>query len=740
MARTYQKQVCNSDNWDYIRDDDRVICWYEETEIIDWDLSPTSIDIQWQVGTPIPQAQNISVVFPELLLLEKYKEYTYKKVEYECSIDFKENEFIELVAPGKRLDQIIFDNEEKRNFNFQIRFKDFKNIPDEGVKTHITLKVDIKNVYPQYGEVGAKIATLETREIPISITKIKNNAPKSTPKVESVLNITLNNSTGELIGDTEISFFNHNDYVVFSHLFDASKGKEVLTDPNETYQMGMFSISFYEKVNKIFIRFALSHNYKEEAKKLGIDLTKNQTIIKEKNECLIQRESQYFTIKLNVINDNTRFSIDKKEFNFEVFREKKETKNASFIIHNPNRLEFTITHSDFLEITEKNEENRSKINIGFRTKNSEKFRIGLHKGFIKITSSAGTSQIISVELNVLQDVNLEIKDIYFCLDKDIISLRKKHNGSEFVQAKITMYFEGYGRKYQNTQVYDYVFFKDEVHLDIGAEVQDFFQNIPSLEVLNVSEQKLLQPKEIFKATRVALTLEEKNFKGEVLATHSFSDLFFLAGKKPKAFPFLTNATLRSTYTDAFISVSALTKDVKSKHLGQIASNLTDLSNIKDPLGVANFYFKRAVANQTYGATNIISKENLHLEPKPEPNQPPITAIFQNQNFCPDWFAFSGEYEQSINFEHQLSENVFKGEEFKAFVKEKRIYKLNTGWIFPNEVELLWELIKSPLCFLKIQGKWEKVIPITQKPLSFDNTKNLFSFVVEFQRIASNNDY
>ena len=71
MARTYQKQVCNSDNWDYIRDDDRIICWEEETEIIDWDLSPTSIDIQWQVETPIPQAQNISVVFPELLLLEK---------------------------------------------------------------------------------------------------------------------------------------------------------------------------------------------------------------------------------------------------------------------------------------------------------------------------------------------------------------------------------------------------------------------------------------------------------------------------------------------------------------------------------------------------------------------------------------------------------------------------------------------------------------------------------------------
>ena len=194
--------------------------------------------------------------------------------------------------------------------------------------------------------------------------------------------------------------------------------------------------------------------------------------------------------------------------------------------------------------------------------------------------------------------------------------------------------------------------------------------------------------------------------------------------------------MRSTYKQSLISVSALTQEVRTRSLGQIGSNLIDLSAIQDPLGVANFSFLRTTADETYGATTIIRKETLSLEPKPEPNGTPISALFQNQNFCPDWFSFAGEYEALVSYEHTLADNVLLSADYKAQVKTKRTYKLNTGWLFPEEIEVLWELIKSPVCFLRIAGEWLKVIPITQKPLSFDSTRNLHSFVVEFQ-LSSN---
>ena len=343
--------------------------------------------------------------------------------------------------------------------------------------------------------------------------------------------------------------------------------------------------------------------------------------------------------------------------------------------------------------------------------------------------------MVNVEISVQTDIAFVTKNVYFCLDKELTRVRQTAAESEFITVALTMEFNGYGRNFTTTQSYDYVFFEGVATMDIGQEVQDFFRDItPSLEV---NTKKLLSPKEIFKATKVSAVIKETNFKGAVFKTHTLTDLHYLPGKKPKAYPYLTQSRLRSTYKQSLISVSALTQEVRARSLGQIGSNLIDLSAIKDPLAVANFSFLRATANETYGATAIISKETLSLEPKPEPNGTPISALFQNQNFCPDWFSFAGEYEALVSYEHTLADNVLLSEDYKAQVKTKRTYKLNTGWLFPEEIEVLWELIKSPVCFLRIAGEWLKVIPITQKPLSFDSTRNLHSFVVEFQ--LSSND-
>ena len=755
--RTYIEKICRSSQagkptsqggYEWIE-----VCYEVEKPIPDWNISSATILKEWHSSQPIPSTENLTVHYPELVLLTLYKKY--KGFRFYARI--AANEYVELIAPtGEDLENLI-----GLQHNLQLRYNNFSKLPEKGdVKIKVTLGViatEEKN-----GKVNEIDLPTERKEVVITLRRTDKATPKPKPNERPVLNMVLNTATKELTGDTSFTFatepldyyhgiklhhdFWHNkglgDYINFDTRTEWYKDHSINTPFTikgvEWNSIGhsLFDINLTGTKNNATAVFSLSQFYKENPtiKTFAFDLSKNQTLTFE-NHFNIDGRHIGFTINLTVINDTTAFHIDKKEFKYLLKTDKKERAEGVFTIKNPNRLTFTINNSDFLEITELKGNGKEEVVVKFRSQSSELMTVGEHKGWLKVTSSAGSEQIVQVLITVQTDITFTTKKVYFCLDKELTHIRQTDPQSEFISVALTMEFNGYGRSFTSTQSYDYVFFEGVATVDIGQEVQDFFRDItPSLEV---NTKKLLSPKEIFKATKVSAEIKETNFKGVIFKTHTLTDLHYLPGKKPKAYPYLTQSRLRSTYRQSLISVSALTQEVRARSLGQIGSNLIDLSAIKDPIGVANFSFLRSTADATYGATAIISKETFSLEPKPEPNSTPISALFQNQNYCPDWFSFAGEYEALINYEHTLADNVLKSEDYKAQVKTKRTYKLNTGWLFPEEIEVLWELIKSPVCFLRIAGEWLKVIPITQKPLSFDSTRNLHSFVVEFQ--LSSND-
>lgn len=755
--RTYIEKICRSSQagkptsqggYEWIE-----VCYEVEKPIPDWNISPATILKEWHPSQPIPSTENLTVHYPELGLLTVYKKY--KGFRYYARI--AANEYVELIAPtGEDLENLI-----GLQHNLQLRYNNFSKLPEkDDVKVKVTLGVIATE--EKSGKVNEIDLPTERKEVVITLHRTDKATPKPNPNDKPVLNMVLNTATKELTGDTSFTFatepldyyhgiklhhdFWHNkglgDYINFDTRTEWYKDHSINTPFTikgvEWNSIGrsLFDIHLTGTKNNATAVFSLSQFYKENPtiKTFAFDLSKNQTLTFE-NHFNIDGRYIGFTINLTVINDTTAFHIEKKEFKYLLKTDKKERAEGVFTIKNPNRLTFTINNADFLEVTEVKGNGEEEVVVKFRSQSSELMTVGEHKGWLKVTSSAGSEQIVQVLITVQTDITFTTKKVYFCLDKELTHIRQTDPQSEFVSVALTMEFNGYGRSFTTTQSYDYVFFEGEATVDIGQEVQDFFRDItPSLEV---NTKKLLSPKEIFKATKVSAVIKETNFKGVVFKTHTLTDLHYLPGKKPKAYPYLTQSRLRSTYKQSLISVSALTQEVRARSLGQIGSNLIDLSAIKDPLAVANFSFLRATADVTYGATAIIRKETLSLEPKPEPNGTPISALFQNQNFCPDWFSFAGEYEALVSYEHTLADNVLLSEDYKAQVKTKRTYKLNTGWLFPEEIEVLWELIKSPVCFLRIADEWLKVIPITQKPLSFDSTRNLHSFVVEFQ--LSSND-
>ena len=705
--------------------------------------------------------KNVPVYEPlsEDEIYQEWKRYAeeWEKDKYIFSISITPNEFVEIYAGNQDLrnikpsyfDRILYAGARRirgRGLEYLLRYKNFSQLPQGETKLTLT--------FTAYAVNNGNNIELEKREVPITLKREgigggsgsgSGGGSKDT-YTPPVVNMTLNNATRELFVEPmaetgelfQVAHFirNINSFLVLHQKFGgvahdsegAAHWQRLYTFEND----GLFKVEVDNDDLWAWAKFSLSENYKRTGVVEGFDFSHDQVIVKEDN-WLFQR---VFSIRLNVINDLTSFSFDKKHYEATLYREKRERYEGSFRINNANRLTYTITPSAGLEIVEVKHNGEPFVLVKFRSKSAETFPLGLQEEYITVKSNRDSTQIVTVNLTIKTNLDFEQKDIYFCLDKDILTIAQTNEQSEFARAKVVMNFSGYGRWVTTSQEYEYVFFNNMAKIDLGEEIQDFFENLPDLKRLYINNENTALPVEVMKATEVNVTIVETNFKGEEFKTHKLSSLRYLPGRTPLSYPYLTNVGLRSTYTDSLISVSALTKAFKRNDLGKIASNSVDSSGLVDDYGVANLCFYRKNANRFFGKNTIIKKSTLSLEPKPEPNGEPITVLFQNQNFCPDWFSFSGELEHLINYENTLSQHAEKDEEFKALVKEKRTFKLNTGWIFPEEVELLWELIKSPQCFIKANDTdWVKVIPISQKPLSYDNTRNLHSYVVEFQRAS-----
>lgn len=492
---------------------------------------------------------------------------------------------------------------------------------------------------------------------------------------------------------------------------------------------GLFHLKIREEVD-----FSLSDTYKRTGVIAGVPLVIG-TRIEREGGFFINDKYYPFKIAVTVVGNPKAFTMVPTSYSFSLVKEKRERGEGIIEIRNPNRLQFEVSaSSDKIIVGAIENQGGEVVKIPIRTKSSEELAVGRYQEQIVVKSSQGSERVIPVYLSVKKELELVERDIYFCKDRDLLEVYAKGNG-DYMTMELNIRFSGYGQRKEVVQRYEYAFFHQRVKIDIGEEVQDFFEGIPNLHLLNLNETRDITVHPLYKAAVVDVYLEERTLIGELKARYELKGLRYLPGKKPKCYPYLTQATLRSTYPESMVSLSALVKDIRSQQLVKIVSDRVRLTEVREDYEVGNFSFLRSVADIRYSPMSIITYKGLSLEPKPGSNDRPILGIFENQNQCPDWFSFAGEWEGLVEYQHQIGEHLLSRERYKARVEEKRTFKLNTGWIFAEEIAVLWELVRSEQCFLKIQGEWVKVIPISQKPLSYDSTRNLHSYVVEFQEAA-----
>lgn len=324
----------------------------------------------------------------------------------------------------------------------------------------------------------------------------------------------------------------------------------------------------------------------------------------------------------------------------------------------------------------------------------------------------------------------------FCLDDKFVKITRSNPAVDRLRMILTLKFQLAGQAAETVyQSYEDVFLNNEISWYPGEEINDFFHPLLDLFAGITSEsstegyEPLPKPKPLFAMCEARIQFQEYDSVWNEYLLYDLGISYWIPGKRPVSFPWLTSTGLRRSYFDSLISVCATRDDFLNGNLHQIAGDLVDLTEMP-PVGWL-VYFQFSRDKVSFGPLDILKKSGLAIEPGIDP-QRTISVMFENQNLVPDWFTFSHEHKKQPEFEFTMTEDLSANRKFKANVNREDTLTLNTGWFWESELELLTELCESNIAFIRINNKWIKAIPMTSKPLAYDSERSMHQQLVEFQ--------
>lgn len=434
-------------------------------------------------------------------------------------------------------------------------------------------------------------------------------------------------------------------------------------------------------------------------------------------------------IELTVGSQENLFEVSPGHFNFELDEEEPQ-KTGSFSVRTDG-VTPTVTFPPEIKLTQK-EENTNTYH--FQTPHFKELT-KIHSAFEVLVSNGTITKTIRISIKK-QTYDLTPLPLpygyFFCQDGNTFEYYSQDYTADFLEVKMSCMLDN--ERIERT--YQFAFFKGKVSVEHGLLVQPFLSYPKWL------DQWLNRPSKpsffaIATPVKVDFVLTEKSFSQEISGNSVSYTHYYYAGKTPKAFPMLTNATTRSTNTQSLFAVPFINTWENLTFAQRVFKGAKPIDNPRvayEPYGVYCFWGKRHWLNQKYAGNEIVTFiDRLTLEPKPE-MQTHINVIFINQNNCPDWFTFNGFWEDEFKVDFELKNELIHKEFIKTSTKKRTTLKLSTGALFWEEIDLLRELITSPIAWIQIGEKWCKAVPISDKSIAHNNLTYIHSQVVEFQII------
>lgn len=399
---------------------------------------------------------------------------------------------------------------------------------------------------------------------------------------------------------------------------------------------------------------------------------------------------QGFNINLVIVDGG--ITVSPESLHFEVFKGSPE-KSAPLSVTNPLGIDFDITEfPTWLTLDAVSGDTSQTITA---TTATDLLEVGTYTGIIKFEFNIDDFIEIPVTLDLKAFIIIdETKD--FCLDLPPVKVNRKSADAKFVRITMTAVYKVLGVTSTFEKVYQMPYFLDVASFELGEKLHRHF---PRAKRHFFDETEFVFMENIVASIKV----DELNANLEVLFTESASGIKLFPGKKPLAYPLLSNFLHRKKNENAVIFTSEV--DAEEVIFKKTAEN--DLVN---PLII--------------GTTEI----NFYDFPK---TYAPVHVQWENQNLVPEWFTLTGDYKISPDFNHIYARNIFNAQNEKYDSSKVRTLLIDTGMILAKERELISEMIEYKLAFIKIEGKIYRCFNITKKNVEVDSSEELVARPLEY---------
>lgn len=494
-------------------------------------------------------------------------------------------------------------------------------------------------------------------------------APGTIATDKNPYNLVYNRATDELTGDLEVGILNNDDLI---------------------------DLKFWQNGNI----FAAAENFTT-----GFTLAENPAVPMATNPALPETGSvsipakilkqtgefvQGFNINLVIVDGG--ITVQPESLYFEVFKGSPE-KSAPLSVTNPLGIDFDVTaFPAWLTLDAVSGDTSQTITA---TTATDLLEVGTYTGIIKFEFNIDDFIEIPVTLDLKAFIIIdETKN--FCLDLPPVKVNRKSDGAKFVRITMTAVYKVLGVVSTFEKVYQMPYFQDVASFELGEKLHRHF---PRAKRHFFDETEFVFMENIVASIKV----DELYANLEVLFTESASDIKLFPGKKPAAYPLLSNFIYRKKNENAVI----FTSEVDAEEV----------------------IFKKTAENDLVNPLIIGTAEiNFYDFPK---SYAPVHVQWENQNLVPEWFTFTGDYKVSPDFNHIYARNIFNGQNEKYDFSKVKTLTIDTGMMLAPERLLVSEMIESKISFIKIKGKIYRCINVTKKNVDIDSTEELVARQLEY---------
>jgi hypothetical protein len=426
---------------------------------------------------------------------------------------------------------------------------------------------------------------------------------------------------------------------------------------------------------------------------------------------------QTFTVTIQVVNTND-ITADQNFINFSLYKHLSETKSQILKIINPANLAFTVTAPDFVNLNVNSGNTTTDIEIV--TDNSADLLAQTYSGDIVISYGAKTVTV-PVSVKNIDFIDLKVGDYNFCLDDFILKVQRINDTGKFVKVSLEITISTATESFTVSPNYQIAYFNNEASTDVGKKIHSHFPMYEN-HLFDQDFQVDFNNKLIYNAAKVKITIEELNSNYEVIYSRVIDNVRMFPGRKPKMFPLFTNSQIKSRYSNTGYIFTYLTSLVSPSDITEKAVS----NNPFSPDQVQSAFFEDVEELMDFGDfKNVLGIDFL----KKEKGDQQIYVQFINQNLVPEMAVFNGFYKIEEDPAHTYDDFEINAKKYSTKVIGKAT--LSTGFIFKEESEMVSEISKSLLSFVKVDDVIYKCLPIPGKMEKVNSESNLVIFELEF---------